>query len=56
MKKPKKKPFAPTLHRCVLVPVTDPNEIAELDRRFRAATKAGDTERSRTRKVKASGK
>jgi hypothetical protein len=39
-KKPPKKMLGPTLQEFELVPVTDPAEIAALDRRCRAAEKA----------------
>ena len=37
--KTQKKPYKPTLLDCELVPVTDPAEFAELERRVRAALK-----------------
>jgi hypothetical protein len=39
-KKPTKKMLGPTLRVSELVPVTDPTEFAEMDRRCRAAKKA----------------
>ena len=39
-KKPSKKMLGPTLQESELVPVTDPAELAALDRRCRAAEKA----------------
>jgi hypothetical protein len=39
-KKPPKKMLGPTLQEFQLVPVTDPTEIAALDRRCRAAERA----------------
>ena len=39
-KKPSKKMLGPTLQEFELVPVTDPVELAALDRRCRAAEKA----------------
>lgn len=39
-KKSSKKMLGPTLQEFVLVPVTDPAELATLDRRCRAAEKA----------------
>jgi hypothetical protein len=39
-KKPSKKMLGPTLQEFELVPVTDPAELAALDRRCRAAEKA----------------
>jgi len=39
-KKPSKKMLGPTLQEFELVPVTDPAELAALDRRCRAAKKA----------------
>lgn len=39
-KKPSKKMLGPTLQGFELVPVTDPGELATLDRRYRAAEKA----------------
>jgi hypothetical protein len=39
-KKPSKKMLGPTLQEFELVPVTDPAELAVLDRRCRAAQKA----------------
>jgi hypothetical protein len=38
-KKPPKKMLGPTLQEFELVPVTDPGELADLDRRYRAAGK-----------------
>jgi hypothetical protein len=42
-KKPSKKMLGPTLQEFELVPVTDPGELATLDRRCRAAEKAKAT-------------
>ncbi len=42
-KKPSKKMLGPTLQGFELVPVTDPGELASLDRRCRAAEKATAT-------------
>ena len=42
-KKPSKKMLGPTLQEFELVPVTDPAELAALDRRCRAAKKATST-------------
>jgi hypothetical protein len=39
-KKSSKKMLGPTLQEFELIPVTDPAELAALDRRFRAAEKA----------------
>jgi hypothetical protein len=39
-KKPSRKMLGPTLQEFELVPVTDPAELAALDRRCRAAEKA----------------
>ena len=39
-KKPSKKMLGPTLQEFELVAVTDPTEVADLDRRCRAAQKA----------------
>ncbi|MGH7174183.1 MAG: hypothetical protein ACRELG_28270 [Gemmataceae bacterium] len=39
-KKTEKKMLGPTLQEIELVPITDPAEIAELDRRCKAAEKA----------------
>jgi hypothetical protein len=39
-KKPSKKMLGPTLQEFELLPVTDPAELAALDRRCRAAEKA----------------
>jgi len=39
-KKPPKKMLGPTLQEFELVPVTDPTEVAALERRCRAAEKA----------------
>ncbi len=41
--KPLKKMLGPTLQEFELVPITDPSEIAELDRRCREAEKAMKT-------------
>jgi hypothetical protein len=38
--KPRKKMLGPTLQEIELVPITDPAEIAEIDRRCREAEKA----------------
>jgi len=38
--KPRKTSPKSNLHDCVMVPITDPSEIAALDRRIREAEKA----------------
>ena len=51
-KKSSKKMLGPTLQEFELVPVTDPDELAALDRRCRAAEKAKAVAERRTEKGK----
>jgi len=41
-KKPAKSSWKPTLQKCEMIPITDPAEIAALERRIREAEKALD--------------